>query len=61
MREEVPTRTEGEKAMNFEKIAEYLNLGSMTDSPKKVSGGLLHKMYAVSTATGTYAVKVLNR
>jgi len=46
--------------MNLEKIAGYLNLGSMIDSPKEVSGGLLHKMYAVSTTTGKYAVKVLN-
>ena len=39
---------------------EYLELGTVVDEPVPVTGGLLHKMYRVTTDKGTYAVKVLN-
>lgn len=36
------------------------NLGDVTGDITPVSGGLMHKMYKVQTACGTYAVKCLN-
>lgn len=41
-------------------LMEYLGLGTVADEAVQVTGGLLHKMYRVSTDKGTYAVKVLN-
>lgn len=35
-------------------------IGTITDDPLIVSGGLLHRMYKVTTETNTYAVKSLN-
>ena len=35
-------------------------LGEITEDIRPVSGGLMHKMYKVRTATGDYAVKCLN-
>lgn len=35
-------------------------LGALTEAPRPVTGGLLHKMYRVSTTQGIYGVKVLN-
>ncbi len=41
-------------------LIEYFNLGTVVKEIKQVTGGLLHKMYRVSTDKGAYAVKVLN-
>lgn len=46
--------------MDIEKLMAALRLGRLTAEPVSVKGGLLHKMYRVSTTDGTYAVKVLN-
>ncbi len=39
---------------------EYLNLGTVVKEVVQVTGGLLHRMYRISTDQGEYAVKVLN-
>jgi len=46
--------------LQFEKLCNILQLGKMVGMPKAISGGLLHKMYAVKTSTGKYAIKALN-
>lgn len=46
----------------MKKIAELCmnyNLGNLIDEPKFVTGGLMHKMYQVSTDQGEYAIKLL--
>lgn len=45
---------------NINDLMEYLQLGQVLAEPVPVSGGLLHKMYKVTTVKGIYAVKVLN-
>lgn len=45
---------------NINDLMEYLHLGKVLAEPLPVSGGLLHKMYRVTTSQGSYAVKVLN-
>ena len=42
------------------KIAEECGLGTITAQVKRVSGGYMHKMVCLETATGKYAVKLLN-
>nr|WP_260986977.1 aminoglycoside phosphotransferase family protein [Paenibacillus terrae] len=44
----------------FQKLCHALKLGELQSVPVPVTGGLLHKMYAVGSATGKYAVKALN-
>lgn len=46
--------------LKFEKLCTDLELGEIIGNPEAVSGGLLHKMYAVETNKGKYAVKALN-
>lgn len=46
--------------LQFEKLFERLQQGKVTSVPEAVSGGLLHRMYAVETSQGKYAVKALN-
>ena len=46
--------------MNIEKLMSTLRLGRLMEEPARIEGGLLHKMYRVSTSTGLFAVKVLN-
>lgn len=46
--------------MEFEDICRHSDLGDLVSSPTSISGGLLHRMYAVETTTGKYAVKLLN-
>ena len=46
--------------INFEKLFNKLELGNMRSEPKKVFGGLLHKMYKIETDEGVFAVKELN-
>ena len=41
-------------------LIEYLNLGTVVKEIAQVTGGLLHKMYRVTTSKGEYAIKVLN-
>ena len=44
----------------LKKICEMLNLGALTEEPKRLSGGFLHEMVSVFTDKGKYAVKFLN-
>lgn len=46
--------------LQFEKLCRILQLGEIVDVPEKISGGLLHRMYAIKTIKGKYAVKALN-
>lgn len=46
--------------LQFEKLRHVLQLGDIVKNPETVSGGLLHRMYAVTTTKGKYAVKALN-
>lgn len=46
--------------LQFEKLCNVLQLGELTDIPEAVPGGLLHRMYAVKTTEGKYAIKALN-
>lgn len=44
----------------LESLCNKYGLGTVTNIPTQVSGGLLHKMYCVETTKGRFAVKVLN-
>ena len=44
----------------FHGIAEELSLGALTAPAERVTGGYLHEMYKLETASGKYAVKLLN-
>ncbi|WP_256208648.1 phosphotransferase [Paenibacillus sp. CF384] len=44
----------------LEKLCTKLKLGELVSQPVPVAGGLLHRMYALKTTTGKYAIKALN-
>lgn len=44
----------------FEKIVCQLGLGKLTEEPKPLTGGYMHRMFSMSTERGKYAVKLLN-
>ena len=44
----------------FHGIAEELSMGALTAPAERVTGGYLHEMYKLETASGKYAVKLLN-
>lgn len=46
--------------LQFEKLCNILRLGEMIGEPRAISGGLLHRMYAIETTQGKYAIKALN-
>ncbi|MFU1793116.1 phosphotransferase [Paenibacillus azoreducens] len=46
--------------LQFEALCRQLRLGEVIGIPEAISGGFLHRMYAVETATGKYAIKALN-
>lgn len=46
--------------VQLKELCELLNLGNVISEPTVVTGGFLHKMYAVETTKGRYAVKALN-
>lgn len=46
--------------MDFVAVCRQLNLGALTEEPIRLTGGLMHKMYRVTTDSGVYAVKHLN-
>lgn len=46
--------------MDIAKLVSTLRLGKLMEEPVRIEGGLLHKMYRVSTFDGIFAVKVLN-
>ena len=42
------------------KAAAELHLGRLTEPPRQLSGGFMHRMYSLFTDRGRYAVKLLN-
>lgn len=44
----------------FEKLCTTLKLGEILRTPEAISGGLLHRMFALETTKGKYAIKALN-
>lgn len=46
--------------LKFEKLCAMLQLGEMIGKPEGLTGGLLHRMYALETTEGKYAIKALN-
>lgn len=46
--------------LQFEKLCDTLQIGKIIGVPRAISGGLLHRMYAVETSHGKYAIKLLN-
>lgn len=45
---------------DFEGLCNTSFLGELVNEPKSITGGLLHRMYAIETTKGKYAVKLLN-
>ncbi|GIP37364.1 membrane protein [Paenibacillus sp. J31TS4] len=48
------------EAFPFEALCDRLQLGKLKEDPSSVTGGFLHRMYVLNTASGKYALKVLN-
>ncbi len=46
--------------VQFEKLCNMLNLGELIKPPEAITGGLLHRMFAIETTKGKYAIKALN-
>lgn len=46
--------------LQFEKLCNTLGLGEIIGVPEPISGGLLHRMFAIETKLGKYAIKALN-
>jgi hypothetical protein len=46
--------------LQFNKLCDILQLGEIVGVPEAISGGLLHRMYAIETTEGKYAIKALN-
>ncbi|CAM3330364.1 phosphotransferase enzyme family protein [Vagococcus fessus] len=46
--------------MIIKKIAQQLDLGTLSSEPKQLTGGFMHQMYALFTTKGKYAIKLLN-
>ena len=44
----------------FEKLVYNFGLGKMIDRPSRISGGLTHKMYKITTDKSKYIIKLLN-
>lgn len=46
--------------LQFNKLSKTLKLGEIITEPEVISGGLLHRIFAIETTKGKYAVKALN-
>lgn len=46
--------------LQFEKLCNILQLGEIVGVAESILGGLLHRMYAIETTQGKYAIKALN-
>ncbi len=46
--------------LQFEKLCTLLNLGEIIYKPQTLLGGHMHKMFAIQTTKGKYAIKALN-
>ena len=41
-------------------LCKKYHLGTLMESPEMITGGLMHRMYRVTTTSGQYAIKALN-
>jgi len=46
--------------LQFDKLCDALHLGELIRAPMPLTGGHLHRIFALETSTGKYAVKALN-
>jgi aminoglycoside phosphotransferase (APT) family kinase protein len=46
--------------LQFDKLCQQLNIGSLIAEPLPLTGGHMHKMFVLNTTTRKYAVKALN-
>jgi serine/threonine protein kinase len=46
--------------MQLEELFNKYDLGKLTEEPKQITGGLMHRMYQVTTEDKKYAVKEMN-
>lgn len=46
--------------LEFKDLCQVSQLGELLNAPESIFGGLLHRMYAVETTKGKYAIKLLN-
>src|SRR5690606_22054004 len=46
--------------LKFEELCNTLQLGKLIKPPEAITGGHLHRMFAVETSSGKYAIKTLN-
>ncbi|CAM4239637.1 hypothetical protein [Bacillus manliponensis] len=46
--------------LEFESLCQKSLLGELLNVPTPLSGGLLHRMYAIETTKGKYTIKLLN-
>ncbi|XEC95771.1 aminoglycoside phosphotransferase family protein [Paenibacillus tarimensis] len=46
--------------LQFVKLCRFMRLGEIVGVPEAIRGGLLHRMYAVETTSGKFAIKALN-
>ncbi|MBM7565219.1 phosphotransferase [Paenibacillus sacheonensis] len=59
MGEHIEIRSDQDGA-EFARLCANLQLGALVRTPHAVTGGLLHRMYALETTAGKFAVKALN-
>jgi len=45
--------------LQFEKLCKTVALGKIITPPQELSGGLMHRMFALASTSGKYAVKAL--
>lgn len=60
LKEEYKKMSDIQYNLQFEKLCNILKLGEIVGIPKAITGGLLHRMYAIETTQGKYAIKALN-
>ncbi len=46
--------------LQFARLCNSLKMGDFLGNPEPIAGGFLHKMFAINTTSGKYAVKALN-
>lgn len=51
---------EGKCSIDFVSLCLQCKLGELISEPVRISGGLLHRMYAIETTKRKFAVKILN-
>ncbi len=59
-KEECKKMSDVQYNLQFKKLCDILQIGEIVGMPEAISGGLLHRMYAIETSQGKYAIKALN-